>query len=97
MKGEILVNIESVDDFSKEIKDKSNRVIEIMEELISLTQYMEKFYNSNIWNKLKEVIITCLKESKNKCEEFNELGYRVEGINQIYKNVYIETGKKVKE
>ena len=45
MKGKILVNIESVDDFSKEIKDKSNRVIEIMEELISLTQDMEKFYD----------------------------------------------------
>ena len=78
MASNVFVDIETVDTFSKNIKNKASNMNNILDELISATMEMENFFETPTAKKMKESLITYLNNSKITCEELDEIGNNVD-------------------
>ncbi len=84
MNNIIVIDLESIDKFSKGIKEESGKMYELLDEMIEMSREMEKFYDTPVAQKMKEVLIDFLMKSKDKCKDFEEYGKKIERIHGRY-------------
>ena len=91
------VNIDSVDKFSKETRNTSLRLEEILDYLIRITNDMPEFFDTPAANMLQEYLLEYLNNSKNQCNRLGELSNKIDFFNKNYINIYNDTKISVGE
>ena len=84
----ILVNFNTLDTFSDTLKTEAENLNVIIDELLLLTEDMEKFFNTPTAKEMKEFLMEFLKQQKLKCSQLDEVGEKVKTSNNIYKSAY---------
>lgn len=86
MKHDLTVEINSVEALSKEIRIRSEKINEIINELQEATNEMESFFDTPTGKTTKEYLLQYLNEAKKPCRALDNLSYK---INLFYIN-YLE-------
>lgn len=97
MSKELKVNINSVDNFSSDLKKKSDDLLEIIEYLLSISKDMDNFYDTPESKVLNEGMIKYLNNAKLPCYKLGDLAYKVKLFSQNYSNVYNDISRSVGE
>jgi hypothetical protein len=91
----ILVNFSTLDNFSDTLKTEAENLNGILDELLLLTEDMEKFFNTPTAKEMKEFLLEFLKQQKLKCNDLDEVGEKVKTSNRIYRSAYERAQKSV--
>ena len=97
MSKELMVNINSVNNFSVDLKNKSNELLDIIDYLLTISKDMENFYNTPESKILNEGMIKFLNNAKIPCYKLGDLAYKVKLFGQNYSNVYKDISRSVGE
>lgn len=73
----IYANISEIDKFSNDIRNKTMSMNSILDDLITMTMDMDRFFDTPSGKIMKDSLIDYLKESKLKC---SSLDYICEGL-----------------
>ena len=82
------INFSTLDTFSETLKTESENLNNILDELLLLTDDMEKFFNSPTAKEMKDFLMEFLKQQKLKCNQLDEIGDKVKTSNRIYQSAY---------
>ncbi len=84
MEKKLKIEIDTLDNFSKKCIDCSNVLIEALDNLLNLTQDLDKCYDTKTGKDYKEFISTYLTDSKKNCKKMKEYGYSLKKASLIY-------------
>ena len=90
-----LTNVSSLEEFSKSLKNESSSLNGMIDELLKLTEDMEKFFNTPTSRLFKESLISFLTNSKKKANNLDLIGDNVHEISLVYANTVNNNEKAV--
>lgn len=96
MNKEVMVNFDSLSNFSKIIKDNTERIYTSLTDLLMSADEMEKIYTSNAGQQFKEGLIECLDKLRNKCQNFSLISDEIDEINQLYQSTYSKIQESIR-
>lgn len=84
----ISVNFSTLDTFSETLKTEADNLGVIIDELLLLTEDMEKFFDTPTAKEMKDFLMEFLKQQRIKCNQLDEIGDKVKTSNKIYQSAY---------
>ena len=97
MKTNINLKTDSIDELSNELKKGSINLNNILDYLINLTIDMDNFFDTPTAKIMKESLIEYLKNSKESCNNLNELSNTVLKSKELYELLHQQTRDSLEE
>ncbi len=97
MKTNINLKTDSINELSNELKKGSINLNNILDYLINLTIDMDNFFDTPTAKIMKESLIEYLKNSKESCNNLNELSNTVLKSKELYELLHQQTRDSLEE
>lgn len=97
MKTNINLKTDSINELSNELKKGSINLNTILDYLINLTMDMDNFFDTPTAKIMKESLIEYLKNSKESCNNLNELSNTVLKSKELYELLHQQTRDSLEE
>ena len=95
-KNNIEANISELDKFSKDIRNKTLNMNNILDELITMTIDMDKFFDTPNGKIMRETLIDYLKESKTNCTSFDYICDGIDTSKRMYEAALAKTNSSLR-
>lgn len=74
MTNDIVVNTESIATFSKEVENKSNELKKLLDDMILISNDLDKFFDTPTGKIMKDSLMEYLMNSRKTCDSLNNFG-----------------------
>ena len=96
MATNVYANTTTIDQFSNDLKNEASSMNSILEELITLTQDMEQFYDTPTAKTMKESLLSYLNDSIETCKTLDSIGNTVSKAKDIYETTISNMSSSVR-
>ena len=84
MNNSIIVNTDTINNFSKDIEMHSESMEAILDQMILLSNDIDKFYNTPTGKMMKDNLMEYLYNSKNACKSLKTMGVVLDKSSKLY-------------
>ena len=95
MERNFIVNMNSIDKLSNELRTSAYKIDDILDYLIRITGDMDTFFDTPSSKILREGLTNYLVKSKTNCQTLSELSNYIKLFNKNYSNMYDVTKQSV--
>ncbi len=84
MKSDIIVDSETIEAFSKKVEESSNELNILLDDMILLSDDLDKYFNTPTGKLMKETLVDYLLKSKKSCDSLKNFGVVLSKTSKLY-------------